>query len=389
MNIVIFGDLFSFPEGTAATNRVYTFAKGFKENGANVYVVCFKNEYVPSIEGEKDGIKYYHAFGQTVRSSSFLKRRYLYIKKYFTAVKILLGINKAEKVTAINIQTNLFLTHFLAWFMSRIVNARLIVESCEHPLRHFQKSRLKKIEGIIKFRTESCLADGILCISRFLMDFSKNHGISKSKLFLVPSTVDPSRFTLKAEKPFPFFYIGYFGGLTFYRDSVDTLLKAFSLLNKDNPEIHLVLGGFCSDDERKQLSDLIMDLKISPQVRLLEYLSREEIINYIVHADILAMVRSNDLEATASFPSKLTEFLVTGKPVVSVNVGEISDYIEDGINGYLVPPEDHIALANKLSYVIENYESATSVAQKGRKLTEEVFNYKFQAKRIIDFIHSL
>jgi glycosyltransferase involved in cell wall biosynthesis len=386
---VIFGDLFSFPEGNAATNRVFTFVKGFKENGENVSVICFKNEYVPYVEGIAEGIPYYHAFGQTVRSKSFIRRRFLYIRKYFKALCIIRNINRKEKVAAINIQTNLFSTHLLAWFMAKFTHSKLVVECCEHPLRHFQKNSMKKREGMLKFRVESFLSDGILCISRFLMDFNKKYGVKESKLFLVPSTVDIARFKVRDEKPFPFFYIGYFGGLTFYRDSVDTLLKAFASISNQYPEINLVLGGFCSADERKQLTDLISELDITPRVKLLEYLAREEVIKYIVHADILVMVRSNDLEATASFPSKLTEFLVTGKPVISVTVGEISDYLKDGANGFLVPPEDPVALTQKLRYVIDNYDSAISVAQEGKKLTEEIFSYNFQAKRIIDFINSL
>jgi hypothetical protein len=38
MAIVIFGDNFSFPEGNAATNRIYTYAKGFTENNVNTFV---------------------------------------------------------------------------------------------------------------------------------------------------------------------------------------------------------------------------------------------------------------------------------------------------------------------------------------------------------------
>ena len=46
MSVVIIGDMFSFPEGDAATNRVLTFAKGFLENGQKVHVICFGNEYI-------------------------------------------------------------------------------------------------------------------------------------------------------------------------------------------------------------------------------------------------------------------------------------------------------------------------------------------------------
>jgi len=58
--ILIFGDTFTFPEGNAATNRVYTFAKGFHENGIEVFVICFRNDYVETVNGSVNGIHYHH-----------------------------------------------------------------------------------------------------------------------------------------------------------------------------------------------------------------------------------------------------------------------------------------------------------------------------------------
>jgi hypothetical protein len=53
MSYVIFGDTFTFPDGNASTNRVYTYAKGFKENGMNVHIICFRNDYLDNFSGCK------------------------------------------------------------------------------------------------------------------------------------------------------------------------------------------------------------------------------------------------------------------------------------------------------------------------------------------------
>jgi glycosyltransferase involved in cell wall biosynthesis len=273
--------------------------------------------------------------------------------------------------------------------LSRLINAKLIIEKSEHPLRLFQKNVLNKVRGLIKLKVESHFCDGILCISRFLVDFYKGQGLPQSKLFLTPSTVDPGRLTTAGEKPVPHFYIGYFGGLTFYRDNIDVLIKAFARISNKHPDVHLVVGGFCTDAEREQLKNLILDLKISSKVNLLEYLPREEIVRYIVHSDILVMVRARDFETQASFPSKLPEYLGTSKPVISVNVGEISDYLTDGLNSFLVEPGNSEVLAEKIEYVLNNYLLSLEVARKGKQLVDTIFNYKIQGKSIIGFINSL
>lgn len=125
------------------------------------------------------------------------------------------------------------------------------------------------------------------------------------------------------------------------------------------------------------------------KVILLKYLPREEIVRYLKHSDILVNVRSKGLASQASFPSKLIEYLAAFKPVVTVDVGEISDYLVDGVNCYLVEPENSDKLSEKIEYIINNYELALGVAKRGKQLTDTTFNYNYQAKSMIGFINSL
>jgi glycosyltransferase involved in cell wall biosynthesis len=137
------------------------------------------------------------------------------------------------------------------------------------------------------------------------------------------------------------------------------------------------------------MKGLILDLKMSSKILLLDYLERTEIVKYIVNADVLVMVRARDFETSASFPSKLTEYLSTSKPVITVNVGEIADYLTDNLNSFMVEPGNQVELAEKMSYVLDNYESALEIGRRGKELTDTVFNYNFQAKRMIGFINTI
>jgi glycosyltransferase involved in cell wall biosynthesis len=389
MSVVIIGDLFTYPEGSAATNRVHTYAKGFHENGLNVHVICFGNEYVDTINGMTGGIYFYHPFGQKKRSRYFLVRRWQKISKYFITIALVRNINKKDKISAINCWTQTFITQVFAYILTKFNRSKLIMEMSEHPMRYYQGSFFKKIQGESKLYFEMKLCDGNFCISRHLVEYFKSKGFNPEKSFLVPSTVDPTRFIETGEKLFPHPYIGYFGGLTFFRDNIDLLIRAFSEICRKHSGVYLVLGGFCSQKEKEQLNELIGNLNINDKVRLLGFLSREDIISYVTHADILVMVRGNDLASQASFPSKLTEYLSTAKPVISVNVGEISDYLTDNLNVFLVEPENVSALAEKMDFVLNNYDLARKVGLNGKELTSTIFNYNFQAKRMIQYIDSL
>ena len=182
-------------------------------------------------EGVFNGIYYYHPFGQTTRNKHFIVRRLQKFVKYFKTIALVKKLNDDDKIIAINILTNLILTHSYTWFLSKIFRTKLIIECSEHPLRHYQHGPIQKLAGKVKFYIESRLCDGIYCISRFLIDYHKEHGISEKRLLLVPSTVDYTRFVRKGDSPFPFKYVGYFGALTFWRDNVDLLVKAFAAIS--------------------------------------------------------------------------------------------------------------------------------------------------------------
>lgn len=389
MAYIILGDLFTFPEGGASTNRVHSYAKGFRENGKNVHVICIGNVYTHFGTGDINGFRYYHPFGQKKKSSSFFIRTGKKINKFIRTWKLVMSINRDDKIELIIVYTALPLTFIFSWVLSRFTGSKLVQEVSEHPLRYYQEGVINKSIGSLKLRTFSLLADGILCISHFLMDFFKERGYPQHRLLLVPSTVDPSRFSINVERPLAFRYIGYFGNLTFQRDNVNILIEAFAMIADKFPSVNLVLGGPGTENDRSSIKELAEELGISNRVVLLNYLPREEIIRYIVNSDILVMVRANDMKSQASFPSKLTEYLATSRPVISVNVGEISLFLTDGVNAYIVEPEDRHKLAEKIELVLSGYDSARKTALNGKHLADTVFNYNYQARRIIPFVESL
>jgi len=389
MSIIIFGDLFTFPEGSAATNRVYTYARGFIENGINVHVICFENSYLDLKAGIVDRMYYYHPFPPRKRSKYFMVRSWQKGLKCINTILLVRKINKADKTIAINGWSDLLFTHLLGYLLSRIANTKYIIECSEHPLKDYQSNALKRGLGSLIFHLEAFFSDGAFCISHFLINFYKANGVDSRKLFLVPSTVDPNRFSILRNKPVDYKYIGYFGSLTFARDNIDMLIKAYADFSRNHGDIHLILGGFCSDTEKMNIINLIATLNIKEKVLLLDFLTREEILQYVIHADILVMVRANELQGQASYPSKLTEFLATSKPVIAVNAGEISLYLKDGEEAFLVQPGDINGLVEKLDFVYSNPIIATKVGQRGKNLTETIFNYKYQAERMVGFIKSL
>jgi glycosyltransferase involved in cell wall biosynthesis len=389
MSYIIIGNVFTFPEGNASTNRVYTYAKGFAEIGINTHVVTVGDDYQKQKTGEIEGIKFFNSFKPDSRNSNFFLRNIPKFFKYFRAIQYVRELNKKDSVSVIIVYTKLLRVHILSYLLARFLGAKLVIENSEHPLRYYRNGIVNKFIGEYRLFVELHTFDAILLITNILVDFYKPRIRDHRKILLVPSTVDPSRFAFPKSNILPYEYIGYFGFLNFHRDRLDLLLDAFKALTINHPDIHLVMGGATSPEDRALIKRKIEEIEMQDKVLLLNYLGREEITKYIVNAKVLVMVRSNHPDTNASYPSKLTEYLSTGNPVISVNVGEISIYLTDMVNAYLVNPNNPNEIGDKLMYILNNYSLALEVGKRGQQLTHEIFNYAVQSKRIVNFVESI
>ena len=60
------------------------------------------------------------------------------------------------------------------------------------------------------------------------------------------------------------------------------------------------------------------------------------------------------------------EAMSVGTPVIASNVGGISEVIRDGIDGFLVPPNEPKILADKICYIFQNPELRGEMGRNAR-----------------------
>ena len=78
-----------------------------------------------------------------------------------------------------------------------------------------------------------------------------------------------------------------------------------------------------------------------------------------------------------------------GRPVIATAVGGLPEAVEDGRNGYLVPPGSPSALAEKISVLLENPSIATRMGEYARHLSQTRFSWDAVATQIRDVYEEL
>jgi len=142
------------------------------------------------------------------------------------------------------------------------------------------------------------------------------------------------------------------------------LIEALFLVRQTIGDVHLAIIG--EGEMRDSLAAYAADLGVSEYVSLVKETRK---IDYFYGAiDIFCL--SSDSEG---MPLTLLEALAAGVPVISTDVGGISEIIEDGKTGYLVPKGSAKYLATRIVELLQNPAKAAELASNGRAMVHERF----------------
>ena len=73
-------------------------------------------------------------------------------------------------------------------------------------------------------------------------------------------------------------------------------------------------------------------------------------------------------------PKSLIEAAATGRPIITCNSIGCKDVVDDGVNGFLVPPKDTRALAERLETLINDAKLRQLMGKAGRLKAEREFD---------------
>lgn len=83
-------------------------------------------------------------------------------------------------------------------------------------------------------------------------------------------------------------------------------------------------------------------------------------------------------------PRTILEAMAMGRPIITTDSMGCRETVIDGVNGFLIPPRNIEALADKMSWMIENTEKLEEMGNNSRIICEEKFDVHKVNKVIID-----
>jgi glycosyltransferase involved in cell wall biosynthesis len=390
MNIqVILDDL--YPNGMALAARIHLYARGFIQSGHKVFILIprpyEKYGKVPKNadpHGFVDNVEFKYSALTTVRSKYFIIKQVVDIFSLLNAAVI--TFQKRKQTDVLLVVSNNAIQILLFKLMALVTNKVIILEKSEFPFIFEKKNQLTSIYQKLYIRYIYKMFDGIIVISKSLEAYfmtKKKHG---AKLLLVPIIVDPQVFIDTQNSPKLTDEVVYAGILNQSKDGILDIIDAFCRLNQIYKDKKLVLMGDIEASECKEgIYDLISKNNVRDNVIITGYVARSVVVDRLKKAEVLILAKPASLQSEHSFPTKVGEYLATGKPVVLTNVGCINQYLTDEINAFIAEPNNIESLSGKLLEVYSNYKRSLEIGQRGQQVAINQFDYRNQSKVIIDF----
>jgi glycosyltransferase involved in cell wall biosynthesis len=398
MNIIITGTGFAFPDGTGSTSRVIAFSKGILKNGGFVNVICPKptenhetGDRNIQLKGVYEGIPFEYTCGRRLIASTRFGALFLYLKGLWQSYIAILRIHKNMPVNAIILWYGELPMNFIFYFMvARIIGAFLILEKSEYPFVYSKKTISINMLMMFYEKITLKIIDGVIVISGFLKDYIDKHIGESGKIIEIPIMVDIERFVFDDQKKGPLKNkIIYCGNLDHHSEIIN-LLKSFKLIANNYPQWSLEIIGQMPDlSTTIHFNQFLKDNVLDGRVIFVGAVSSAKIPEKLIDGDIMVLPRASGIFSSAGFPTKLGEYLSTGKPVIVTTTGNISKYLSDRKNAYLVSPDNVDEFAEALKYVIIHYDEGIEVGQNGREVAIREFDLNIQCKRLLCFIKDL
>ena len=165
------------------------------------------------------------------------------------------------------------------------------------------------------------------------------------------------------------------GGLRPVKDH-DTLIKAFSRVQKEYPKARLlVVGTDYGKGYQQKLQGLCQTLQLSNSVQFVgirhDIPQLMQLCKVYVNTSLFEGMSNTILEAMAS-----------GRPVVATRVGGNPELVVDRVTGYLVESKDDLQLSECLKTLLLNSTLARNMGEAGQKRVAQHHSMRGMIKRI-------
>jgi len=370
MRILLYTQYFS-PETNAPANRWDYFTNYLKNKGHEITVLTsypnhpqrkifqgYKNRF-RTIEN-KDGIKIIRCYTYISPSVKFIPRLLNYLSFSFSSYLNSLSLKRFDLII---VSIPPIFVGFTGLKIAKRLKVPLVLDLRDlWPEAAEETGYLKKgslyYYTLNKARNLYQKATVILVNSPALKeDLICSYGISSNKIFYIPNGADLEFFrndydTKEIEEKYNLKnkFVVLYTGIIGFAQGIETIIKTANLLKEKNEIVFLIVG---SGPKEEEIKNLVKELRLT-NVILTGQRPREEMPYFVSRADVCLATYKNSPVFKKNIPSKIFDYMASGKPIIVNLEGEASEIILSAQAGLLSLPEDPESLKEAILKIYES-----------------------------------
>jgi glycosyltransferase involved in cell wall biosynthesis len=151
-----------------------------------------------------------------------------------------------------------------------------------------------------------------------------------------------------------------------------TFLRAASRIKSVAPDAAFVIAG--EGELLEPMRAMAAELGLSDDVF---FIGRCENISELLAISEVCVLSS----LAEGFSNAILEYMAAGRPVVATDVGGAREAIDEGATGFVVAPQDHFGMAERIALLLNDSERARTMGERGRAVVQEQFSPEAQLRK--------
>jgi glycosyltransferase involved in cell wall biosynthesis len=239
-----------------------------------------------------------------------------------------------------------------------------VIIQVEHNNENYSLLRQWQSQFLLKFTAK------VICVSEGVKRHLEKLGFKSDKIGVIYNGIATEEFTNIQNETFAgrdanIIMVARFA----YQKDHATLIKAVKILQDGHYPCQTLLIGGGKQKYKEQCVALSRKLGLTATVRFLNHKTRAEIRELLGRTKIFVLATHHE-----GLPLALIEAMAAGCLVIASKVDGVSELIDHGQNGFLIPPQDPVALAQTIKMVFDNEQMAAAVAKSGQEKAITNFN---------------
>lgn len=164
---------------------------------------------------------------------------------------------------------------------------------------------------------------------------------------------------------------------------IDTFIRSARIVRREFPNVLFGVIGFPEEKEHlEQLEELTRSLGLTEHVKFLG--ATEKVFSLLKCSDVFCL-----LSRSEGLSNALLEAMACGLPCVATGVGGNCEVLENNQTGFLIPPGDVTAAADRISHLLRERELAQRMGAAARQVIKIRFTMQAMTEQLVNLYESL